>query len=87
MIVLDSNAVEAFDREVTHHDHGDAALEERGRAPGVGHVHGLGRPGTTTKSVPVSVAWMEPGTTVPSRRKVCVPSEALCASAWSTVSK
>ena len=39
------------------------------------------------KSEPVAVARMVPGTTVPSRRNVAVPSDWRCASAWSTVSK
>ena len=39
------------------------------------------------KSEPTAVAWMVPGTTVPSRRNVCVPSVVRWAKAWSTVSK
>ena len=40
-----------------------------------------------TKSTPPGMRWTVPGTTTPSRRNVCVPSVALWASAWSTVSK
>ena len=39
------------------------------------------------KFEPAAVAWMVPGTTVPSSRNVWVPSECLLARAWSTVSK
>ena len=44
-------------------------------------------PWQMVKFEPAAVAWMVPGTTVPSSRKVWVPSVCRLAMAWPTVSK
>ena len=79
MMVLDSNAVEAADGEVAHDHHGDTGLEELRRTPRVGHVDVPWGPGRARNWCRSTSDRMLPGTTVPSRRNVCVPSEVLWA--------
>ena len=87
MMELETKSVEVVRGEVADDDHGDPGREElRAGCPCWPRATTCG-PWQMVKSVPVAVAWMVPGTTVPSRRKVWVPSVCRWARAWSTVSK
>ena len=73
MMVLDRNAVEPSEVKWPTTTTGMLDLEQLGGLPVLATVHDVA-PWHMRKSVPSAVGWMEPGTTVPSSRKVGVPS-------------
>ncbi len=83
---FDTKSLDVSDVKCPTTTTGTRALKSPGGLPVLATWTTFG-PWQMLKSEPASVAWMVPGTTVPSRRNVWVPSVCRWAKAWSTVSK